>query len=195
MRRERWMVWSWGLHVAGGVAAVGIALGVQGVIGRALDAEVAALHAQRDEAERLVVRGEAIRAERELLRQRADATKGEIRTVLERIPDTARESDFLAQLTALAGRVGLHVVDFRPGAVNRHPNYSERTIELAARGEYPSICRFLEGLHDLSRLSTTVQMQVDAADGAGRYPLKMTLKIYFAPENAAVAATGAPDRG
>ena len=110
--------------------------------------------------------------QRDEIEQRASAFR-------ERIPDQPHEAEFLGQIAQLADRVGLQIRDYRPGTSSTCDSYSQMEVVLAGEGTYASICRFLDELGQLSRLTTVARLEITTQKGSDIYPVTMTLVIYF----------------
>ena len=213
---DRLSSWNRRLHGAGCCVALVMTAAVYLTICRPLDQQASVLRRQIEGAEATIGEMERTRAQRDALQKRAQAVHDEIRMVLEQIPDSERESDFLAQLTDLADRVGLSILDFRPGATVERRDFSERIVDVAAEGNYASICRFLNELDGLPRLCSVVRMEVRGGGGESTgggaslvslakggqsngtgpmYPVAMKLRIYFGPKRQAAGTSEGDHRG
>jgi len=117
--------------------------------------------------------------------------------LLLRIPIAPRESDFLAQVSHLAGEVGLEVIDYRTGATFVMENHREMEVRMSTRGKYPALCKFMEQVDHLPRLSRVTNLDIQQTDRSpppGAAPptdaappveadlaAEFVFRIYFAP--------------
>ena len=108
----------------------------------------------------------------------ADLTQRE-EELAERIPATPREAAYLALVTKTANSVGLTIDNYQPGNVTRREQFSEMELQLSAEGSFPAICQFVAGIEKASRLTTIKRMSILARNKANRYPIDMTLVLYF----------------
>jgi Tfp pilus assembly protein PilO len=83
--------------------------------------------------------------------------------LLERVPATASESEFLSKLSELAEDARLTLRDFRPGTVATHETHAEREIQLRAEGHHDSLCQFLAALQKTERLNRVSHLQIGPA--------------------------------
>lgn len=97
----------------------------------------------------------------------------------QRIPETAQESDFLAQISEAARDKGLAINNFTRGAVTVLDTHSQLQIRLTGEGDYASICGFFEKMASLSRVATVSQMSLSIPANSEIYPLDMTMTLYF----------------
>lgn len=109
-----------------------------------------------------------------------------------RIPETAQESEFLAQVSRLAKDTGLTIQEFRPGGITERKTHRELDVALSALGGYRSLCEFLAGLEKLPRLCRVTSLTVnrDTTPTAEHYPVRMNVVVYFQP---LTSETGAPN--
>jgi Tfp pilus assembly protein PilO len=133
--------------------------------------------------EQFVSRGEMIRREFNKQRTNLEEKKSSQQSMRERIPNEPMEAAFLAQLAGLARSVELEVKDYRPGTVTKHPDYSELKVEIQAEGSYPSICRFLDKIPHLPRISSFTGMELSAEPEKPNYPIRLNFSTYFVPMN------------
>lgn len=143
---------------------------------QSVDAEIAAV---RD----FLARADDVNAEHQQLQQQVDLTEQQFAEAITRIPETAQEGEFLAQVSTLARNAELTIREFRPGSVTEHATHRELEISLAASGPYRSLCEFLGGLDGLPRLCRVRSLTVDrnADKQSENYPVRMSVVVYFQP--------------
>lgn len=123
------------------------------------------------------------------IQDRHRATKAEVADfeatfsrVISRIPETPRESEFLAQITHLARTCKLSIQKYHPREPVNEGTYTALEVQLDAKADYAGICQFLDGLRSLARLCRVTQLRVHAVEADGtNLPIEMTLRIYYAP--------------
>jgi Tfp pilus assembly protein PilO len=162
------------------------------------------LKADRDRTERLleatrefVESGDSIESEARLVAQRLEETRVEYQHALRSVPDATYESEFLSELSTLAADSNLAIREFRPGGVTHRDRYDELEIRLSAEGTYPNLCRFLAGLEALPRLCNVRSLSVTGtgSSSGNRYPIDMTVVVFFAPLEFDVPLAEEPDDG
>jgi Tfp pilus assembly protein PilO len=96
-----------------------------------------------------------------------------------RVPRDADAGEFLKEVTELASAVQFAIKDFTPDKPHDRGGYAEMQVALKGAGSYASICRFMDGLSKLKRLSKVKDLSVTAEGDASEYPMTATLVIYF----------------
>lgn len=172
----------WGLHAAG-LVLCGLILGgaYAGVLGklRVMDEGV---KADVDNLQAFLDQKDNFHADHRQARSRLAQQEGRLEELLQRIPDAPQESEFLAQLSKLGLAAGMDIRQFSPGDATSLGEHSMLEVELVAESSYPGLCRFLEGLQSLPRLCQVAALDIQVADPSTlRYPVKITLRIFFAP--------------
>ncbi|MGH7134626.1 MAG: type 4a pilus biogenesis protein PilO [Pirellulales bacterium] len=119
----------------------------------------------------------------------ADARHQEQR-LLARVPDEAREAEFLSQMSRLAKDVGMELRDYRPGQVQSQATCSAMEVALTCEGPYESLCRFLDGVGRLPRLVHLSHLEINGSQSGSSYSATLKLVIYFG----AAANSSVPER-
>ncbi len=146
--------------------------------------------AKRTKSEsQLKAREDVIRSEHRELDARVADFEAEFAHAISRIPETPRESEFLAQITHLARTCRLQIHRYHPRDPVNEGTHTALEVQLDASAEYAGICQFLDGLRTLPRLCRVTRLRVHnlSADGAS-LSIEMTLRIYYAPLNKDVVA-------
>jgi Tfp pilus assembly protein PilO len=170
----------WALHAAG-LAGTLVLLALAGwFVAAPLDAQRADYESRTHKLDRLSTgRPRVERLHRELAAE-LDAVQQRKAELRRRITDGTREGEFLRQVSEAAARVGLRLVSYQPGTVSKGGTYGTMQIQLVCDGRYEGICRFLQQLDELPRLSTVERMEVSAPARGDVYSFQLTLDIYFA---------------
>lgn len=170
-----------GLHAIGAAVMLALAIVPYVAVGLPIAAQNASLKRQIEKTTRLLELEPNVRARHDKLTGEATFHEQKRREVLERIPESADEGQFLAQITELAGSCELKLHNYRPGVPDKKPTYSQIDIRLDAEGTYDEICRFLAGLEALPRFCRLAGLSVDRVDGgADELKVAFTLRIFFA---------------
>ncbi|MDA1018539.1 MAG: type 4a pilus biogenesis protein PilO [Planctomycetota bacterium] len=109
--------------------------------------------------------------------------QGELTTAVERVPETANDAEFLAQVAEMARESEVSLSQFRSGAEFQQASHTELEIKLSARGTYPRICRFMDALQSHSRLYKVTSLSLIKTATEDVIPVELTLRIFFAPKN------------
>jgi Tfp pilus assembly protein PilO len=176
------------LHAAGLGMMVVLAVVPYVAAGLPMSAQNASLERRIEKSTRLLALEPNVRARYESLVKEAAIHEQRRREVLERIPEVADEAAFLAQLTELAGKCELKLQNYRPGAPEKKPTYSQMDIALDAGGSYEQLCRFVAGLESLPRFCRLAGLSVTGQEGETEsLKITLTLRIFFASTPAPVA--------
>jgi len=138
---------------------------------------------QIESTRQLLGQADDVQARRVELQGLLEQTEKQFAAAATRIPETAQENDFLAQISRLAKNTDLTIQEFRPGEITDRKTHRELEISLSAVGPYPSLCEFLAGLEQLPRLCRVTSLTIDrsTAATADRYPVRMSVVVYFQP--------------
>ena len=102
--------------------------------------------------------------------------------LLARIPDAPKAASFLAQISELSNDAGVRIRQFTPGVSRHVGNYVSLEVNVSAEASYDALCRFLDGLTRLPRLSEVTGLSLSDVDSTAEvYPLTLRLRIYYAP--------------
>ena len=154
---------------------------------RPIDAQLQAAQQESSELEALVERTPDITKRNRDLQERLAACRKQTSELWQRIPSSPRESDFLGQVCQLAERTGMHVADYHPGGIDQRENHHELEVKIATRGEYKALCRFLEQVDQIPRLSRMTHLEIVGQTGES-LTVELTYRIYFSPTPAAPTA-------
>ncbi len=118
-------------------------------------------------------------------KKRLEEQKGRLAELVQRIPNTPHESNFLEQLASVAAAAKVDIRDFNPGNTIQQGKHSQLEIYIDGSASYEGICRFLDGLAKLPRLCQIASFEVTSpGKGATDYRIEAKLRIFFAPSMA-----------
>lgn len=121
------------------------------------------------------------KAKRDRFHARATDAEQQLQRSLDRVPGSAQESRFLAQLSELADSSGLVIRQFRPAQPTHKELHSELKIDVHGTANYPSLCRFLSQVHDMPRLCRVAKLTISDAGPDDNYSVNLTVIVFFAP--------------
>ncbi len=134
---------------------------------------------------------ESLRKEYEQLTEVLGRERQRVMSVRQQVPDDANEAEFLRQLSNAATRGGVVIDDYSRGTMSEQSEFSQLDVHVQCTGTFESICRFLEGLEALPRVSEVIAMNLTSDGPGNEYPLHVTIRLYFgvhrAPDPAANA--------
>ncbi len=177
-RRFRYLLHALAAGVTGCLGLLAINLGVLQAREQQQSVEV-----QVESMRRFLSRADEIDARQRELQCLLDQTEEQFAAAVTRIPESAQESEFLAQVSRLAKDTALTIHDFRPDKITERTTHRELEISLSARGTYRSLCEFLAGLEELPRLCrvTSLTIDRDSTPTAEHHPVRMSVVVYFQP--------------
>jgi Tfp pilus assembly protein PilO len=163
-----------GLAVALAVVGLGYALAH-----RPMDRDADDCQSRIATLQTLLADSAKVRAEHAALRRALDETTAKTLALEKRVPRDPAEAEFLSQLSGAAEESGLVIRDYRPGVVRKRENHSCLEIQLACTGSFRAICRFLDRMASLPRLSQVTQIEMASAGEAKTYPVTMSVVVFF----------------
>lgn len=129
-------------------------------------------------------REDIIKTNRRLNRE-LKQVRQQIETLDAQVPQSPRESDFLAQLSELARKSHLEIRDYQPGVARTAKQASELEISLSIEGTYLSLCEFFDGLQSIPRLCRfhNLTIRTPAKEDSNTLSADMSLKLYFVSDS------------
>jgi Tfp pilus assembly protein PilO len=167
------------LHYAGLLATVACAASGYSLVHAPAIEHVAATSAQIEELRLSVKNAPIAREHHQKVSAKLFAVRDRIAAIQRRVPQDAEAGTFLKAVTELATQEQLAIKDFHPEKPTSRNGFAEMQVTLKGIGSYASICKFLDRLSKLTRLSKVKDLTLSAADDAGQYPMTATLVIYF----------------
>jgi Tfp pilus assembly protein PilO len=192
---QRLHVVGWLLHAAGATLVLSVMGGLLSLVFWPLDKQVFDLVSREEHLRRYLRGAQAARHEHQQLLAQNTAAETRARSLYQRIPQEPQEAEFLGQISGLAERVGLELVDYRPALPIDREQYSEIEVLISSRGSYASLCQFLGGLQALPRFTNMGRLSIVREPDAEAYSITMTLVLYFGLQQAPPAAQEVAQRG
>lgn len=96
-----------------------------------------------------------------------------------RIPDQAREGEFLADLSQIATKHHVTIDDFRRGETTETATHSLVSISIRAEGPYRGLCGLVEAIAQLPRLAELTQLKLTSDTNDNEYPIELTYALYY----------------
>ncbi len=121
----------------------------------------------------------AVQRENRDLQQELNALEASIATIRERLPHELRREEFTGELNRVAQEVGLHVLELRWGVTEVTPSYTQAEVQLECDGSYASVCRFLDEVSQLTRITDIAQLQLEADTESRNHPFQVTFVLYY----------------
>lgn len=175
----------WLLHAAGLLATVASVAGIVVFVFGSLDAQSIELAFQSTELRQSVRNSDEIIANNRELRKTLDEVNQRIKHLSSQIPQTAQESEFLAQLSRLAQSSGLEIDNYQPGIAKKVEKHRALDVALTINGNYQSMCQFFAGIQNLPRVcrinTLRILNQKSSNSDDDILSITMSMTIYYAP--------------
>ena len=167
------------LHYAGVLATVMCATAAYSFLHAPTIEAIADTSARIEELKLSVQNAPVMRNQHRKVSETLSDVKARIAEVQRRVPRDADAGAFLKELTELASAEQLAIKDFQPDKPQSRNGYAEMEVTLKGSGSYASICKFVDRLSKLKRLSKVKNLSLSAGGEANDYPMTATLVIYF----------------
>jgi Tfp pilus assembly protein PilO len=167
------------LHYAGVLAMVVCATAGYSFLHAPAVHAIAETSNQIEELMQSVQNAPLIRQQHRLVSAKLDEVTTRIANVQRRVPREAASFEFMNQVTQLAGTEKLAIKEFLPGKPESKSGYAELQVTLKGEGSFGSICKFVDQLSKLARLSKIRDLTLSSETEAAEYPMTATLVIYF----------------
>jgi Tfp pilus assembly protein PilO len=167
------------LHYAGLLATVLCAVAGYSFLHAPLLEAIASTTARIVELKLLNQNAPITRVQHRKVSEKLNEVTTRIAEVQGRVPREADPGTFLKEVTQLASEEQFAIKDFTPDKPQDRNGYAEMHVTLKGVGSYASICRFVDRLSKLKRLSKVNDLKLSAEGDASEYPMTATLIIYF----------------
>ncbi len=180
------------LHYAGVLATVlCVAAGYSWVHAPTIDAN-ADTSARIEELKLSIQNAPVMRDQHKKVTDKLSEVTTRIADLQRRVPRVADAGEFLKEVTQLATEEHFTIKDFTPEKPENRNGYAEMQVALKGSGSYASICKFMDRLSQLKRLSKVKDLTVSAEGNANEYPMTATLVIYFGLRGKETDSTKSP---
>lgn len=105
--------------------------------------------------------------------------KSSVAETQRRLPAELREHEFIEQLRQAATKTGIEFGDYQIGTATELESYSQAELSIQCSGSYGSICRFLDEIDHLARITEISNLQIESGDNFDSYPVQITFVLYF----------------
>lgn len=123
--------------------------------------------------------GEESRREQLSLQEKVRDLNSLLTNVRERIPDGPNETQFLQQVTEAAESTNVIIRAYNRGRIEELATHCQLEVRIVGEGRYEPICRFIDELSKLSRITSVEHMKIEARPGSEIYPIEMRLLLFF----------------
>jgi Tfp pilus assembly protein PilO len=136
---------------------------------------------QIDDVKQSVQNAPIIRQQHKIASAKLHEVTTQIANVQRRVPREADSAEFLNELASVATAENLEISEFKPDDRSEAKNgYAEMQVVLKGKGSFGSICKFIDHLNKLARLTKVKDLTLSTDTDEPEYPMAATLVIYFA---------------
>lgn len=173
----------WALHTAG-LAVVLVTLVVFYSLVYCQLHDQKRLDTERSEQLSLLLASSAeVQREQVPLRQELKKLQESIASTRSRLPNELQEKEFIGQLNKTAQQTGLEIMNHRITAVRPGSSISSAEIRFHCNGSYASICKFLNEVHQIARVTEISKLDLESEINSSGYPFQVTFVLYYGAES------------
>ncbi len=169
----------WALHAAGVATLALVVCAYYFFVYQRLEIRRQSDSQRIDQLTTLLGESALVQRENRDLQQELNSLEASIAAIRERLPHKLRREEFTGDLYRIAQEVGLHVLEFRWGATEVTPSYTQAKVQLECDGSFASICRFLDELSQLTRITDIAQLQLKTDTESPNRPFQVTLVLHY----------------
>ena len=169
----------WALHGAGCLAAFAVVGAYYGFVTLPLNGEMEQDALRVVQLEALNARAPEVRRTYRLKQAELRSLEESVADTLLRLPAKLDEQEFLEQVKLVAQASDIEVVGSQIGLAEQLESYSKAEVTFQCHGSFASICRFLDGISHLPRLTEVARLQIETDKNVERYPVQVTFALYF----------------
>lgn len=154
-----------------------------------------ALQNKRAKLEQNIQAAKAVANNLESFKRKREELEGQLKTALEKLPESSDLPALLTNITGLGKKSGLEIQTFKQGKKIDRGFYSEQQIELEFSGAYHDIGMFFDRVASLSRIVNLSDLTFSVANDTGETPqlkVKGTAATFYFNDASTDAATTAP---
>lgn len=124
-------------------------------------------------------RADAVRTKHRQLKAELVTLQKSVEDTLQRLPAASEEYQFVAQVEEVAQANRVEITNSMIGNVERGESLSRAYVTFECIGSFASICRFLDGIDHLTRLTEVARLEIEPGENLQRYPFQATFVLYF----------------
>lgn len=166
------------LHTLAVACAVGLATVGYIVLDRPLTDWRSDLNRRGDDLREQLAAGAELRTRHAEQTAELEGLLARVEQVNRRVPDQAREGEFLADLSRLADEHGVTILDFQRGQSTSNPTHSVVTVTVSTRGPHAGVCGLLDAVGRLPRLAELTNLEITRG-ASEEHPARMSYALYY----------------
>lgn len=169
----------WALHAAGCLTVIAIVGAYFAFVTRPLNAQMDQCDIRVSQLKLLHERGPQVRAAYSQSQEELQSLKESVEETLLRLPENLEDEEFIAQVKSVALATGVEIVGYQMGSTEQLTSYSKAELTFQCNGSFASICRFLDEVDHLPRLTEVSRLEIETDKNLERYPLQVDFVLYF----------------
>jgi Tfp pilus assembly protein PilO len=170
---------NWVLHGMGVVAAALLLGGFVQFVLFPLRDNSAACEQRISQLDAMLAQSTKVQADHRNLNAELASLKESVAETQRRLPKELHEHEFLDQVREIASSTGIELGEYQLGIVQELASYSKAELSFQCFGSFASICRFLDKIDHLTRITEISRLQIESTDNFNRYPVEVTFVLYF----------------
>jgi len=173
------LIVNWALHAAG-LLAVALILATFYQLGYARLADQGEIYAGRvEQLEKLLATKVTVRQSHQSLRQELDDLEQEAATMRHRLPHEVQKEQFETSLADAAAKAQFEIEIATWNSPTSTPSHSLVEVTLDGVGSFASICRLLDEINQLARITKISRLQLESDSESERYPCQVTFVLVY----------------
>jgi Tfp pilus assembly protein PilO len=170
---------SWALHAAGVATVAVVITAYYFFVYQQLETRKQSDLLRIDQLRTLLSQSAIVQMQNFDQQQKLQSLENSISAIRERLPHELRQTQFSDELNRVAKEAGVQVYQLNWGDPEVTPSYTQALVQLECNGSYDSICRFLDQVSQLSRITDISQLQLDSDPVSRNRPLQVTFVLYY----------------
>jgi Tfp pilus assembly protein PilO len=170
---------SWLLHITGLLSTAGLVAAYSWFVLKPLVDHEHVCEQRIVQLEALLAKSPKVRQENRAFHAELASLKHSVEETQRRLPPQLCEHEFVEQVRLVATKAGVEVGDYQMGLITELESYSQAELSFQCKGSYASICRFLDEIDHLARITEISNLQIESADNFHSYPIQVTFVLYF----------------
>jgi len=170
---------NWALH-ATGLLAVAIILATFYQLGYARLTDQSNAYAGRvEQLNKLLATEDTVRQKHQSLRQKLDNLEHEAATMRRRLPHEIKKDQFENSIRQAAAKVGFDLEIATWNSPTPTPSHSLAEVTVHGVGSFASICRLLDEINQLARITKISRLQLESDSESELYPCQITFVLVY----------------
>ena len=170
---------NWALHAAG-FLAVALMLTTFYQLGYARLADQGEGYVERaKQLDKLLATADSVKQKHQSLRKKLADLEQQAATMHRRLPYKMQQEQFEHSVRQAAAKAGFHLEIATWHTPDPTPSHSLAEVSVDGVGSFASICRFLDKINHLARITKISRLQLDSDPKSESYPFQVTFVLVY----------------